>query len=59
MNQFFIKAVEGRSVRDPETKEVLSSEGEFKYKNGFWLKRLKQGDVVEAKPPKSTAKGDE
>lgn len=61
MNKIFVKAVEGRSVRDPETKNILDDVGEFKPRNGFWLKRLKQGDVVEAKPSKSdpvTKKGD-
>lgn len=59
MNQIFIKAVPGRSVRDPETKALLSEVGELKPRNGFWLKRIKQGDVVEAKPArKSTTKGE-
>jgi len=59
MNKIFVKAVTGRSVRDPETKEILSEIGELKPKNGFWLKRIKQGDVVEAKPArKSTTKGE-
>lgn len=53
MNQIFIKPVEGRSVRDPDTKEILNPDGEHKIKSGYWLKRIKQGDVVEAKAPKT------
>lgn len=56
MNQIFVKAVPGRSVRDPETKALLSEVGELKPRNGFWLKRIKQSDVVEAKAPRATAK---
>lgn len=56
MDKIFVKAVTGRSVRDPETKEILSEVGELKPRNGFWLKRIKQGDVVEAKAPRQTAK---
>ncbi|PWD90547.1 DUF2635 domain-containing protein [Ignatzschineria cameli] len=58
-NQIFIKAADGRSVRDPETKQLLDEAGEFKPRNGFWLKRLKQGDVIETKPTRKTvSKGD-
>lgn len=58
MNQVFIKTVKGRSVRDPETKQLLAETGEYKPRSGFWLKRLKQGDVVETKPTKTTKEGD-
>lgn len=53
MSNLFIKPVAGRTVRDPETLEKLHEDGEVKPKNGFWLKRLKQGDVIETKPPKT------
>lgn len=52
MDKIFVKSVSGRSVRDPDTKEVLAEAGEFKPRTGFWLKRIKQGDVVESKAPK-------
>ena len=52
MDKIFIKAVNGRSIRDPDTKELLSESGELKPRTGFWLKRIKQGDVVESKAPK-------
>lgn len=53
MDKIFVKAVAGRSVRDPDTKEVLAEAGEYKPRSGFWLKRIKQGDVVETKAPKA------
>ena len=56
MDKIFVKAVAGRSVRDPETKEVLNEAGEYKPRSGFWLKRIKQGDVVETKAPKTPVK---
>jgi hypothetical protein len=38
-------------VRIPHTLKLLPDEGAEVPLNGFWLQRLRQGDVVEATPP--------
>ena len=45
MTEFFIKPVSGVTVRDPETLEPLSESGEKKPQNGYWLRRLNDGDI--------------
>jgi len=37
------------NVRDPETYEPLKATGEEKPRNEYWLRRLKDGSVVEVK----------
>lgn len=41
-----IKPAPGRRVRDPETEELLNPEGEAKPATSYWLRRLRDGDVV-------------
>lgn len=53
---FFIKPAAGLVVRDPETRESLAAEGEWKPRSQYWLRRQDGGDVVEAKPPKAVKK---
>ena len=57
MTEFFIKPVSGVTVRDPETLEPLSESGGEKPQNGYWLRRLNDGDieVVEQKKKKKGA----
>ena len=43
-------------VRDPATLRALKAEGEYKPKNTYWLRRLKDKDVVEATPAPATKK---
>lgn len=43
-----LKPAPGRTVRDPETKQLLAAAGETKELGTFWLRRLAAGDVVEA-----------
>lgn len=43
--KIFIRAVDGRTVRDPVTKAILSSAFVQKDDNAFWRKRISQGDV--------------
>lgn len=45
MTEFFIKPASGVTVRDPETLEPLSENGEKKPQNGYWLRRLNDGDI--------------
>jgi hypothetical protein len=54
MSDLFIKPAPGIIVRDPVTREPLAAEGESKPRNPHWLRRLKDGDVVEAKPETTT-----
>ncbi|CAB5645904.1 DUF2635 domain-containing protein [Providencia hangzhouensis] len=46
MTEIYIKPTEGLTVRDPETYQPLSIKGEKKPRNTYWLRRLKDGDVV-------------
>lgn len=51
MTEFNIKpADEHCLVRDPVSGAPLRAEGEAKPKNSYWLRRLKDGDVVETEP---------
>lgn len=43
-------------VRDPVNFEQLPVDGAEKPRNQHWLRRLRDGDVVEAKMPKPVAK---
>lgn len=43
-----IKPAPGRTVRDPNTMKLLAEDGENKPRTGFWLRRLKDGDVIYA-----------
>lgn len=54
---FKIKPKKGLIIRDPETFEQLSENGEEKPKTAYWLNHLKNGDV-ELVESKSTKKGD-
>lgn len=54
-DKIFIKPAEGRQVRDPITKEPLAAEGDSKPRNSYWLRRVKEGDVVISSPVKKKA----
>ena len=43
-----------RTVRVPHTHAQLADEGEHVPENAFWLRRLRQADVVLADPPTPT-----
>ncbi len=47
----FVKPAAGRLVRDPITRVPLPDAGAEKPASSFWLRRLRDGDVVEATPP--------
>ena len=46
MTELHIKPAPGLTVRDPDSYAPLAVEGEKKPRTGFWLRRLKDGDVV-------------
>lgn len=51
----FVKPREGLVVRDPVSKRPLPAEGAEVPETGYWFRRLRDNDVVEAKPPKAAA----
>ncbi|RMG60283.1 MAG: DUF2635 domain-containing protein [Gammaproteobacteria bacterium] len=44
-----IKPAPGLRVRDPQTRRLLAEKGEVKPRDGYWMRRLACGDVVEVK----------
>jgi hypothetical protein len=56
MSNVFIKpAVEGAHVPDPHTHAGLKAEGEWKPASDYWLRRLRDEDVVETEAPAPAA----
>ena len=47
---FFIRPKEGLRIADPQTGAYLPKEGALMPRSGFWLRRLKDGDVLESSP---------
>ena len=43
-------------VRDPLTAEPLPATGQAKPDNSYWQRRLREGDVIKATPPRSQTK---
>ena len=54
---FFIKPAPGLHIADPQTGDYLPAGGMLVPRSGFWLRRLKDGDVIETKaaPPAKEA----
>lgn len=48
----FLKAAEGRTVRQEDTGEIWPAEGAFAENTRFIRRRLADGDLVVAKPDK-------
>ncbi|WP_419900692.1 DUF2635 domain-containing protein [Roseomonas sp. USHLN139] len=42
-----VKPAEGRAVRDPALRDLLPAEGRDVPCDDYWLRRLRDGDVVE------------
>ncbi|MGH8426380.1 MAG: DUF2635 domain-containing protein [Gammaproteobacteria bacterium] len=56
MNEFNIKpASDAVRVRDPRTGRALAKDGETKPRNSYWLRRLRDCDVVEVAASTSSA----
>jgi hypothetical protein len=51
----FVKPAPGRQVRDPISKRHLPAEGADVPATGYWLRRVREGDVLVVTP----AKGEE
>jgi len=50
-NIFVKPAADGLVVPDPDTHRSLKAEGEWKPETMYWVRRLRDGDVVEATGP--------
>lgn len=46
----FVKPAAGRQVRDPATKKHIPAEGIKVPRSSYWLRRLRDGDVLAADP---------
>jgi len=44
----FVRPADGLKIRDPETGNYLPETGQIVPRTPFWLRRLKDGDVVES-----------
>ena len=51
--RLYLKPAEGRTVRRPEDGEPWPAEGDFAERSQFVRRRLKDGDLVEAQPPRA------
>lgn len=43
-----VKPAPGLVVRDPATRQALPAEGAEVPRNTYWMRRLRDGDVIEA-----------
>lgn len=50
--RLFLKPAEGRAVRREQDGEPWPVEGDFTERTQFVRRRLKDGDLIEAQPPK-------
>lgn len=48
-DRIFLKPLKA-VIRDPKTSAILPADGAWKKKGSYWARRLRDGDVVEAKP---------
>lgn len=51
--RLFLKPAEGRIVRREDDGELWPAEGDFAERTQFVRRRLKDGDLVEAPPPRA------
>lgn len=54
-----VKPAPGRLVRDPQTLQKLAEAGERKPRDSYWLRRLRDGDVLEMSVAKPARKDKE
>jgi hypothetical protein len=50
-DMIFLKAAPGRRVRDDHTLQLLAPDGEWKPRSTYWMRRLRDADVIEAQQP--------
>lgn len=51
----FVRPAHGVRIADPQTGQYLPEKGLLVPRSGFWLRRLKDGDVTVAEPAISNA----
>lgn len=49
-DRMFVKPADGLKVRDPHSRRHLPPQGAFVPREPYWLRRLDDGDVVDATP---------
>lgn len=52
-DQLYVIPKDGLLVRDPKTAQPLPAEGAYKPRHSYWLRRLRDGDVITGQPPKA------
>lgn len=50
----FVRPAPGVRIADPQTGQYLPEEGLLVPRSGFWLRRLKDGDVISSAPADGT-----
>lgn len=56
MERIFVKPPEGSMVKDPQTLLPLPERGKQVPASSYWLRRLRDGDVVRAEPGEAPKK---
>lgn len=59
MSRLYVKPAPERTVPDPERGGYLPEAGESVPRNAYWLRRLGDKDVIEAKAPAKAKQGGE
>lgn len=54
----FVKPLSGRNIPDPDKGGFLPPEGRAVEASAYWLRRVSEGDVFEAKPTQKTKGAD-
>lgn len=54
----YVKAAPGMKIRDPDLKDLIPDDGRDVPDTDYWRRRLRDGDVVEAKPPAAASEAD-
>lgn len=54
-DELYIKPAKPGSLRDPETLQKIPDDGAYVPANSYWLRRLRDGDAVEAQAPQKKA----
>ena len=47
----YVKPAPGLSIRDPDLKDLLPASGRFVPDTDYWLRRVRDNDVIEAEAP--------
>lgn len=47
----YVKPAPGLSIRDPDLKDLLPASGRFVPDTDYWLRRVRDNDVIKAEAP--------